>query len=99
VSPVKYELGFYIPEDGTLHSHRHENLKSHIATYIYDACFICTKYVEAYGVPKNRYRIAALILYISWAPIVEIFNACSKNRYSNIILLPFIFYGHQRHHK
>jgi hypothetical protein len=31
VSPVKYELGFYIPEDGVLHSHRRENLKSYIA--------------------------------------------------------------------
>jgi hypothetical protein len=30
VSPVKYELGFYIPEDGILHSHRRENLKSYI---------------------------------------------------------------------
>jgi hypothetical protein len=29
VSPVKYELGFYIPEDGSLHSHRHENLRSY----------------------------------------------------------------------
>jgi hypothetical protein len=28
VSPVKYELGFYIPEDDILHSHRRENLKS-----------------------------------------------------------------------
>jgi hypothetical protein len=27
VSPVKYELGFYIPEDDILHSHRRENLK------------------------------------------------------------------------
>jgi hypothetical protein len=27
VSPVKYELGFYIPEDGILHIHRLENLK------------------------------------------------------------------------
>jgi hypothetical protein len=26
--PVRYELGFYIPEDGILHSHRRENLKS-----------------------------------------------------------------------
>jgi hypothetical protein len=25
---VKYELGFYIPEDGILHSHRRENLTS-----------------------------------------------------------------------
>jgi hypothetical protein len=31
VSPVKYELGFDIPEDGILHSHRRENLKSYIA--------------------------------------------------------------------
>jgi hypothetical protein len=31
VSPVKYEVGFYIPEDGILHSHRRENLKSYIA--------------------------------------------------------------------
>jgi hypothetical protein len=30
VSPVKYELGSYIPEDGILHSHRRENLKSYI---------------------------------------------------------------------
>jgi hypothetical protein len=31
VSPVKYELDFYIPEDCVLHSHRRENLKSYIA--------------------------------------------------------------------
>jgi hypothetical protein len=30
VSPVKYELGFYIPEDDILHSHCRENLKSYI---------------------------------------------------------------------
>jgi hypothetical protein len=30
VSPVSYELGFYIPEEGILHSHRRENLKSYI---------------------------------------------------------------------
>jgi hypothetical protein len=28
VSPAKYGLGFYIPEDDILHSHRRENLKS-----------------------------------------------------------------------
>jgi hypothetical protein len=31
VSSVKYELRFYITEDGILHSHRRENLKSYIA--------------------------------------------------------------------
>jgi hypothetical protein len=30
MSPVKYELGFYIPYDDILHSHRRENLKSYI---------------------------------------------------------------------
>jgi hypothetical protein len=30
VSPVKYELGFYIPEDAILHSHSRGNLKSYI---------------------------------------------------------------------
>jgi hypothetical protein len=29
VSPVKYELGFYIPEDDILHSHRREHAKSY----------------------------------------------------------------------
>jgi hypothetical protein len=31
VSPVRYKLGLYIPEDDILHSHCHENLKSYIA--------------------------------------------------------------------
>jgi hypothetical protein len=31
VSPVRNELGFYIPEDVILHSQRRENLKSYIA--------------------------------------------------------------------
>jgi hypothetical protein len=30
MSPVRYELGFYISEDDILHSHRRENLKSSI---------------------------------------------------------------------
>jgi hypothetical protein len=31
VSPVRYEMGFYIPEDDILNSHRRGNLKSYIA--------------------------------------------------------------------
>jgi hypothetical protein len=30
---VRYELGIYVPEDGILHSHRRENLKSYILNY------------------------------------------------------------------
>jgi hypothetical protein len=32
MSPVKYELGFYITEDDILHSHRRENLKSYMVS-------------------------------------------------------------------
>jgi hypothetical protein len=32
VSPVKYELGFYIPEDDILHSESCENTKCYIAS-------------------------------------------------------------------
>jgi hypothetical protein len=31
VSSVKFELGFYIPEDDILHSDRRDGLKSYIA--------------------------------------------------------------------
>jgi hypothetical protein len=31
VSPAKYELAFYIPEEDILHSHCRKNLKSYIA--------------------------------------------------------------------
>jgi hypothetical protein len=31
VSPLRYELSFYIPEDGILHSQHRENIKSYMA--------------------------------------------------------------------
>jgi hypothetical protein len=34
VSPVKYELGFYIPEDDILHSDRRESLKSYTINFV-----------------------------------------------------------------
>jgi hypothetical protein len=40
VSPVKYELGFYIPEDGILHSHGRENLKSYNRRVDYKLFFV-----------------------------------------------------------
>jgi hypothetical protein len=41
VSPVKYELGFYIPEDDILHSHRPENLRSYmvLASFLLEPVF------------------------------------------------------------
>jgi hypothetical protein len=37
---VKYELGFYIPEDDILHSHRFENLESYMLIAVNDFRFL-----------------------------------------------------------
>jgi hypothetical protein len=43
VSPVKYEMGFYIPEDGILHSHRRGNLKSYTISFpVCVSFYICS---------------------------------------------------------
>jgi hypothetical protein len=34
MSPVRYEVGFYIPEDDILNSDRRENLKSYIVDHV-----------------------------------------------------------------
>jgi hypothetical protein len=41
VSPVKYELGSYIPEDDILHSHRRENLGSYKTKNVMHAIDVC----------------------------------------------------------
>jgi hypothetical protein len=47
VSPVRYELGFHVPEDGILHSRRRETPKS------YNVKVICTSDVTATLAPRN----------------------------------------------
>jgi hypothetical protein len=37
MSPVKYELGFYISEDDILHSDHRENLKSYTIVFMVSA--------------------------------------------------------------
>jgi hypothetical protein len=49
VFPVRYELGFYIPEDDILHSHRRENLKSYNGKF----CWHCTCLVFPYVVGRE----------------------------------------------
>jgi hypothetical protein len=56
VSPVKYELFFYIPEDDILHSQRREHLKSYIAltgwTLVETLCVSCEVRTGFY-IPKD----------------------------------------------
>jgi hypothetical protein len=63
VSPVRYELGFYIPQDDILHSHRRENLESYlISTSIQlSACcelvpHVVSSKTNSIWTPQIRYR-------------------------------------------
>jgi hypothetical protein len=40
VFSVRYELGFYIPENGIRHGHRHENLKLYMVFLFHSSPFI-----------------------------------------------------------
>jgi hypothetical protein len=44
VSPVKYELGFYITEDDILHSHRRDNLKAYTVRLEFSSTIILLLY-------------------------------------------------------
>jgi hypothetical protein len=43
---VKYELGFYIPEGGVLHSHRREKLKSCFSEGVHSRLQFCLDYLS-----------------------------------------------------
>jgi hypothetical protein len=69
VSPVRYELGFYIAEDGILRGHRRENFKSCILlTAAYVSCInlnspfkMLINYLALYFILHNiyLYRVSA----------------------------------------
>jgi hypothetical protein len=62
---LKYELGFYIPEDDILHSHRRENLKSFIELtgwalqsrrHVSPLRKVLGFYIPEYGIPHSDRR-------------------------------------------
>jgi hypothetical protein len=59
VSPVKYEPGFYIPEDGILHSHRGGNLKSYLQ------CLLTPEISIAYVYFGARVSVVGALCYKS----------------------------------
>jgi hypothetical protein len=74
VSPVRYELGFYIPEYGILHSPRHENPKS----YTYGA-----NYSYNISVTVVVFVVAGCIVYVSAVVVsfivVFLYCVCALN--------------------
>jgi hypothetical protein len=89
VSPVKYELGFYIPEDDILHSHRRENLKS----YRRRVCFRAVR-CSATRVGKAE-RVVCVVLW--WSAVVDSSYGMQRISlpegitYHNITPLRFLF--------
>jgi hypothetical protein len=86
---MKYELGFYVPEDDILHSHRRENLKSYIiltgwtvsraivwvTVYVVQSSLVCLVPMAHNARPEERYSLAWLI--------------CFRDRHSAAMFLPF----------
>jgi hypothetical protein len=67
---VKYELGFYIPEDDILHSHRRENFKSYILLFV--ACDL-----------KGRLPLAVTVGApdVGWSAMGLQLRPCSKFKF------------------
>jgi hypothetical protein len=63
VPPVKYELGFYIPEGDILHSHRRENLKFYIFTNAPEENTISYFSVK---IKRNTKQIAGCTVYVKY---------------------------------
>jgi hypothetical protein len=65
VSPVKYELGFYIPEDDILHSHRRDDLKYYIAlselTLQWKANVSSVRYEQDFYIPETTFFIVTAV--------------------------------------
>jgi hypothetical protein len=59
VSPVRYELGAYIPEDRILHRHSRENLKSYIIFtlfYIHETSLEVLSHIMA-NIHDNKFSV------------------------------------------
>jgi hypothetical protein len=57
VSPVKYELAFYIPQDDILHSQYRENLKSYTVSSVSVSC--------------GGVRLGPLLAYCTKTPMMD----------------------------
>jgi hypothetical protein len=57
MSPVKYKLDLYLPEDDILHSHRCENLKSYIDSSCFPVEPTQLRPIDTTGLTSPRLRI------------------------------------------
>jgi hypothetical protein len=77
VSPVRYELGFYIPEDDIPHSLCHENLKS---------------YKEDDGSQDESIRANLILISKHWAWLWRIHYSTPLQQHQTSLILKFVLF-------
>jgi hypothetical protein len=61
VSPVRYELGFYIPEDDILHTHSRDNHQF----YTVNTCFPNNSFAFWFGLGTQRLQIESYVFQLT----------------------------------
>jgi hypothetical protein len=78
VSTVKYKLGFYIPEDGILHSHCRGNLKSYS---LLTCSMSCVAYISVRTVERTIHSINLQCCYCGFVAFMFCLSpSLSENR-------------------
>jgi hypothetical protein len=93
VSSVRYVLGFYIPEDGILHSHRRENLKPYISLGILGSrdCLQRFSSRAVLGATFSSIALNTLQHNECWRRGVFLFVRGCKSECTRVVLLPLFF--------
>jgi hypothetical protein len=78
--PVKYELGFYIPEDCNLHSHRRKNLNPHLSVH-------CRLHLQGKRISKLGTRLAVTSKEIKYIISILGISCETWRKYCDSVLL------------
>jgi hypothetical protein len=80
VSPVRYELWLYIPEDDILHSHRRENLKSYIITSCWQQLDLHASYNDTFHILVSGSEISNLALFVTSSKTFQLSSLWSSGQ-------------------
>jgi hypothetical protein len=84
MSPVKYELGFYIPEDDILHSDLRENLKAYKLKSFKKSAITCFGLVNHHHVSVVLSLKKSAALFAITVCILSVPCLCMPVKYRNI---------------
>jgi hypothetical protein len=86
MSPVRYELVFYIPEDDILHSHRRGNLRPYIDPTMFSPSIRYKKYLRSdWGLDVGNVICATFSLHSKERVFLKLVNI-------SVVELIFVYY-------